>query len=225
MAGNNSNQSAFQQSAGAMSSGLQGLQASMMPGAVPMSMNQYLNPHTEQVVNNSMRQLGQQQSNDLNMVRGQAAQAGAYGGARQGLVESELMRNYQQTAGDLSGQLYSSGFDTSAQLGQNRIGQVMNGAQGLLGGAQTAFGLGQGAIQMQAGAGQQQQNLIQQILSQASGQYDTLANYPQQSLSTAIAGVNGNPLGGATTTTGTQQYNPGMFDYLGMAAGLMGGGK
>lgn len=227
-----------------------GYQASMGPGIVPATMNQYLNPYQGQVINDTLTRMRESELQDLNMVRAQAAQSGAFGGARQGLVESQLMDRYNQNAYQAVGQMNQQGFNTAAQLGQSRIGQIQAGAgglanlggmqsnnattlanlglsqnqqqlasgQALVGAGQTGLGMGNQLIGQQAQAGAQQQGLMQQILGQATGQYDQFVNYPQASLGMALAGVQGNPLQAATTTTTRMQ--PGLFNYLSLGAGL-----
>tara|TARA_R110000868_G_scaffold4418_2_gene27715 strand:- start:10017 stop:11099 length:1083 start_codon:yes stop_codon:yes gene_type:complete len=255
-------------------------------GIVPQTMNQYLNPYQDQVVNSTINSMRDQEMQQLNNVRGQAAQAGAYGGARQALVESEVMNNSQRNMYDAVGGLNQQGFNTAAQFGQNRIGQIQNAAQGQLaaagqqfaaqqgaagfglnnaglnlnvansvgnmglasdasrqsayqgagnmfqnrdntmlaagqagiGAAQSGMGIGNNIADRQGMAGQQQQQLMQSILNQASQQYGQYANYPQAALGTALSALQGNPMGAATTTTGTT--TPGLFDYLSLGAGM-----
>lgn len=215
----------FNQSAGAYGAGVNAVQGVMNPMAVPLTMRQYMNPYQSQVVDDTLGRMRDEMNLGLNDVRGQAAQASAYGGARQGLVEAELMREYQRNMGEVAGGLNQQGFNTAAQLSQNRLGQMLDAGQIATGQAQTGFGLGQRSLLQQQQAGSQQQALMQRILDQASGQYDAFANYPQQALSTAMAGVMGNPLARAGTSTETSSYNPGLYDTLGFTAGLLGGGK
>jgi hypothetical protein len=266
----------------------QGYMQSAGTPAVQRTMNQYLNPYQNQVIDDLVTRMRERRSNDLNMIRGQAAQAGAYGGARQGLVEAETLDRYAQAENEAITQALQQGFDRAAQLGQGQQqieqaaasglagigaqqvarlaqrGQLGLGASGqdlaaaqaltnagvqmtdqqlaaarvlaglgsnaanrgisaggaLVGAAQTGQNLGMNALQQQAAAGAQQQLLNQQLLEQASGQYDAYINYPQTALSTAMAGVYGNPLQNAGTTTGTQSTTPGLFDWLGLGAGL-----
>lgn len=213
----------FQQSAGAYGAGTQALQSVANPFAMQQTMNQFVNPYRESVINNALTRSRQERSQDLNMVRGQAAQAGAYGGARQGLVESELMSDYSQNENEMLARMLQQGFDTRSNLALNTLNQRAGAGSSLVNSAQTGMGLGQSATQMQQQAGGQQQMLLQRILSQAAGQTDTMTNYPIQALNTALAGVQGNPLSG--NVTGRESYQPGMFDYLSFGAGLMGGGK
>jgi hypothetical protein len=238
------------------------------PTTVRRTMNQYLNPYQSQVVDQTMTRMGQQRNDDLNMVRGQAAQSGAYGGARQGLVEAELMGRYNQNMYDTAGALNQQGFTQAATLGQNSTAQMQNAAQGyaglggqrmsadqsllsgglnargqqinaaqglgqigqaqagqqlaagqgLMAGAAQGQNMGMAALNQQNQSGMQQQQMNQRILDQATGQYDQYSNYPQTALATALAALQGNPLGAQNTTT--QTTTPGMFDYLSLGAGM-----
>ena len=208
----------FQQSSNAYGSGTNAMQQAVNPLIVPATMNQYLNPYQNQVIDTTLGRMRDNAMQDLNMVRAQAAQAGAYGGARQGLVEAELLDRYNRNMGEAAGSMAQQGFNTAAQLGQNRISQLMQGGSGLVNAAPVGFGLGQNVLQQQQQAGAMQQGMMQQILNQATGQYDTYANYPQTALATALAGVQGNPLAGAGTTT--TRTTPGLFNYLSLGAGL-----
>lgn len=279
----------------------QGYANSVGDPAVQRTMNQYLNPYQNQVTDDLVTRMRERRDADLNLIRGQAAQANAYGGARQGLVEAETLDRYGQAENEAVMQSLQQGFDRAAQLGQGQqqieqaassglaglgaqqvsrlaqqgqlglgaSGQDLSAAQAMtnaglgsrqqqlaaanalaavganaanrelsagtarIDAASTGQQLGMGALQQQAQAGAQQQLMNQQLLEQAAGQYDAYVNYPQTALSTAMAGVYGNPLQNAGTTTGSQTTTPGMFDYLGLGAGLgssylrgpMGGGK
>lgn len=255
------------------------------PAAV-RSMNTYLNPYQTDVIDNMISRMRESRAEDLNMVGSQAAQAGAYGGARQGLVEAELMDRYNRNENEAIKTALQEGFNTSAGLGQNLLGieqgaagglaglgvtdinragmladlgttlqgQQQSAAQGLMqyglgqqgqalgagqaltgtgqglmdrllsagiagvNAAPVGVGIGQGVLDQQMSAGAAQQQTMQQILDQATGQYDTYANYPQLALGTALAGISGNPLQAATTTT--QRTTPSLFDYMSLGAGM-----
>lgn len=301
---------------------MQGFAGSVGNQAVQQGMGQYMNPYQENVIDDMITRMRERRNEDLNMVRAQAAQSGAFGGARQGLVEAQLMDDYAQQENESIMQALQGGFDRAAALGQQQqqlqqaaaqgltgigaqelqrqsalgnlglgaAGQTLNagnalanigqntGAQDLaragqlanigqvsndqrlqqaraqleggiatqqqqlaaanllaqLGGqigsrGTTAAGqlvnsaslgqqLGMNALQQQAASGAQVQALNQQLLNQATGQYDAYINYPQTALATALAGVQGNPLAAATNTT--QTTSPGLFNYLSLGAGL-----
>jgi hypothetical protein len=208
----------YSQAAGGIQQAGQGYADMAAPGAFLGSMNSFINPYREQVVGNTMRQLGTQQDANLNQVRGQAAQAGAFGGARHGLVEAEVMKNYQQTAGDTVGALYDQGFQQSGSMANMAGSQRFNALGGMSNTGQVGWGLGDAVTGNQAAAGQQQQGVAQGVLNQGNQQFQQYAQRPQQTLSQILSALSGNPLGqtGSTTASST----PGTFDYLSLGAGL-----
>lgn len=208
----------FEQAAQNYTRGTNTAQQTVNPMAVPFSMNQFLNPYTDLVTGNALQRLRDDRNIALNQVQAQANQQNAFGGARHGLVESQIYDNYNQNAGDLAAQLYGQGFNTAAGFGLQRLDQQLAGAGLLNNMATTGFGLGNQVLQQQNAAGMQQQQLMQQILDQGTRQVDANINYPQQALATALAGVQGNPL--AAQTTATRQHNPGLLSYLSLGAGL-----
>ena len=217
------NPNVFDTSSGAYNTGIAGMAGASSPMAPMMSMNMFMNPYRNMVLDNALDRLRDQQDLDLNMVQGSAASAGAFGGARHGLVEAELMDRYSRNAGELATTILSSGFDTTADLGLRSVDQQQRGYGELIRGAPVGFQMGQSAMAGQAAAGEQQQRLLQMILDMAGGNTDAFAAGPSEQLRAAIMGSQGNPLAGRTLQT--QQYNPGMFDYLSMGMGVLGGGK
>jgi len=223
MIGNN----VFDTSSNAYTSGVRGMGFAMNPMAVPATMNQFLSPYLTQVVDDTVGRLRDRRDLDLNMVRGQAAQSGAFGGARQGLVEANLIEDYGRQEDETVARLLQSGFDSSAGLALDRIGQVAGIGSSMVGAAPVGFDLGERALNRQAQAGAQQRGMAQQLLDLASRQFGGFANYPQSSLNTALSGIMGNPLAAAGTTTGSQGVTrqPGLFDYLSLASGTFTAGK
>jgi hypothetical protein len=213
----------FQQSSSSYAGGTAALGGVANPFALSSTMNQFVNPYREQVLDNTLNRLQQRKSEDLNMVRSQAARAGAYGGARQGLVEAELMDRYGQQEDDVTSRLLQEGYTSSADLAGQSLGFQLGGGSALVNAAPIGLGMGQSVNQGQQQAGLQQQALLQQILGQASAQFEGYANYPNTALATALAGVQGNPL--QAQQKQTQQFQPGLFNYMQMGAGVAGAGK
>jgi hypothetical protein len=118
---------------------------------------------------------------------------------------------------------YNAGNAMSAQ--QQNIANQMN-AQGMRMGAgaqlgqlgQQAFNTGQTLQQNQAQQGLLQQGLQQALIDAARGQYAGYTGAPGQALSAPLAALGVTP-NQSTTTTSKQ---PGLFDYLGLAAGAAG---
>ena len=186
-------------------------------------MNQFINPYREQVLNDAVSRMRDQQSRDLNSVKAQAAQQSAFGGARHGLVEAELMDRYGRNESEMVNRLLQEGYTSSANLGLASLQQQTAASQGLIGAAPVGFNLGQGALNLQQQAGSAQQQMNQNILGQASGQYEGYANYPQTALGTAMAGLQGNPLSAAGTQTST--FKPGLFNWAQLGANAYAAGK
>tara|TARA_R110002167_G_scaffold74809_1_gene209094 strand:- start:931 stop:1917 length:987 start_codon:yes stop_codon:yes gene_type:complete len=122
---------------------------------VRQTMNQYLNPYQDQVVNSTVDTMRDERNNQLNQVRAQAAQSGAFGGARQALIEDQVYDQSQENIGNAVGQLNQQGFTEAAQLGQNRISQMQQSGQGYAGLGQQRSQAGQAL----AGLGQNQQQM------------------------------------------------------------------
>ena len=213
----------FDTASSAYSSGVGGMNFAMNPMAVPFTMNQFANPYREQVITDSLGRLRDRRNSDLNMVQGQAHQAGAFGGARHGLVEAQLFEDYGRQEDEMAFRMLQDGFDTSSNLALQRLGQIAQTGSSMVGAAPTGFSLGQGALGMQQQAGMQQRSMAQQILDLASGQFQGNVTGPQTSLQTALSGIMGNPMSAAQTQT--QSFQPGLFNYLQLGAGMYGAGK
>ena len=135
--------------------------------------------------------------------------------AQQAAMENMAARN--------AASQYSAGNVMSAQQ-QNVANQMA--AQGMRMGAgaqlgqlgQQAFGVGQTLQQNQAQQGLLQQGLQQALIDAARGQYAGYTGAPSQALSAPLAALGVTPTPQSTTTT----KQPGLFDYLGLAAGAAG---
>jgi hypothetical protein len=197
------------------------LTQTVQPGAIASSMNTYMSPYISQVINDSVGRLRDRKAIDMNAIGANAAQSGAFGGSRHGLVEAETLDNYGRSEDELISRLLQQGFDTSAGLSVQEQQLKQQGAQGLMGLGQTATGIGQSVNNAQMQAGTMQQQLLQAILGQGSGQFDAYQNSPMDAVQKMLSAISGNPLAGNVT----QSYKPGLFDYLGMATGTITAGK
>ena len=154
-----------------------------------------------------------------------------------GLRQSGYMNAQQQAQQDIANRNQASQFGASAsnqagQLNQSAINQMrlanqnagLSGSQQRLNAGQQlgnlsnlGFGMGQqiqGRMDQQGAA---QQNLQQQIINAAKGQYGGFTGAPNQSLQALLAAVGGAPAVGSQTSG----YTPGLFDYLSLGAGVM----
>jgi hypothetical protein len=117
------------------------------------------NPYQSYVTDEIARQ-GLMQQNQL---AGQAVQAGAFGGGREGVQQAELQRATQANIG----QAQAQGFQSAAQLAAQQQQAQLAGGQALLGAGAQQQAMQQGDIQSMIQAGGIQQQLAQQALDAA----------------------------------------------------------
>lgn len=153
----------------------------------PNAVGAYMNPFIQQALAPQISALNLQLAGQQNQINSQAAQAGAFGDARQGAAQG--LQNYY--GNQAFNQIVGTGYNNAYTQALSALGQAQNtqlGAAGQFGNiAQT--GLGEqnaqlaGAQQLQGLAGQQQAE--QQIGLQGAQQYTAnggLANQEQNSL-------------------------------------------
>lgn len=190
-------------------------------------MGMYANPYQQDVIdnttNNMMRNNAIMQSqNGMN-----AANAGAFGGSRHGVVEAITNAETNRNIGDMTGQLSQQGFNTAAGLANQDINNRYGQAQLLSGLSGQGFGYGQQLTQDQLAMGNQQQQLLQAILSGGANEFQNFMNSPYQALDTLRSGMSGNPLGGNISGNVNASSNPGFggaLSLIGQGAGMLLGG-
>lgn len=89
----------------------------------------YQNPYTNQVVNQTMRDIERQRTMADQGVRANAVRSGAFGGTREAIAREENNRNFLDTSARTLAQLRNQGFDTAANLMQSDIGRDFQAQQ------------------------------------------------------------------------------------------------
>ena len=144
----------------AVGEGIQSLQAGLGAAYGGPNISQFYNPYQSYVIDEINRQAQQQQ----NQLAGQAVQAGAFGGGREGVQRAELQRATQQNIG----QAQQQGFGQALQAAQNQqqlqAQTGLSAGQALLGAGAQQQAMQQGDIQSLLQAGGIQQQLGQQAL-------------------------------------------------------------
>jgi len=144
----------------AVGQGIQSLQAGLGAAYAGPNISQFYNPYQSYVIDEINRQAQQQQ----NQLAGQAVQAGAFGGGREGVQRAELQRATQQNIG----QAQQQGFGQALQAAQNQqqlqAQTGLSAGQALLGAGAQQQAMQQGDIQSLLQAGGIQQQLGQQAL-------------------------------------------------------------
>lgn len=191
------------------------------------SLNQYMNPYQQSVVDATMNQLAQTQAQAMQQSQSQAANRGTFGGSGQYLGQAEVARQQglaqAQTLAGLNQSNYQQAQNQYNQQQQQAIQTAQNAAYGLgqLGNmAQSSALTGINAL-LQSGA--QQQQLAQQQLTGAYNQWLQSKAYPYQQAAfySGIASGIGPSMGGTTTYSG---INMGQQQQSGGGGGGGGGG-
>ena len=119
---------------------------------------QYMNPYQDEVISGIENQFTKAQ----NQAGLSAAQAGAFGGGRQGIQSAELSAQQAQTVGQAQAQNYGQAQQMAQQQFQNQMGRYGEGAQQMAGLAGQQQQQGQADIASLMSAGSVQQQLKQQ---------------------------------------------------------------
>ena len=199
----------------------------------PARAKAFMDPYQQAVTQDALKEIDRQSQMAGNQLAGQAVGAGAFGGSRYGLQQSELSRNAQDMKSrrifeDMSrnyqqAQAQANAVNTQRlQQGQGfgQLGQMTSGIAGAMGGlgAQTQA-LGQSDVNQLMGIGGMQQQLAQTGMNTAYQNQLNLQNAPWQQLSSG-AGILQQlspQLIGSQTTAPLPQTNP----YM-QAAGAVG---
>lgn len=172
-------------------------QVSTTSFTAPGAASTYMNPYMEQVLAPQLQAMQRQADIQRQTLGAQAAQAGAFGGARSVLgnqqLNAELMRQQQQATGQAYGQAFGQAQQQFNQEQQARLqAQLANQQAGInVAGQnlQSLLGVQQlgGQLGMQAQLANQQALQNAQQLAEQSRQYS--ANLGLQGLNTALQGA------------------------------------
>jgi len=200
----------YQQSAGAYNAALAGTGAA----AAGPNIGRFMNPYTNMVTGQTLQDLERQRQMAINTTGQQATQAGAFGGSRHGVAEALTNEGFARQGAQTFANLQQQGFSQAlgAAQQQQQLGLQAAGQMGNL--ANLGFGFGQQIQDQQAKQGAQQQLLQQSLIDAARGQFGQFAGQPAQSLGYMNQAIGVTPV--PQTQTSTKQ--PGLFDYLTLAA-------
>ena len=187
---------------------------------------QYQNPYTQQVIDATQADILRGATQGINALDYQAGRAGAFGGSRHGVALGELGTGVAQQLAQTSAGLRQAGFQQAQQAAQsdiqNRLAQAnlgLGASQQLGALGQTSFQTGRTIQQDLAQQGAMQQALQQALIDAGKAQYAGYTGAPAGGLGYTTSAIGASPA--PVTTTQTRQ--PGLFDYLTMAATAYGG--
>ena len=96
----------------------QGMQAENYARDFRQNLNQFRDPYTDQVVNQTIKDMDRAKQMTANQISGDAAKSGAFGGSRSMLMQAENNRNFADRTAAAVGQLRSQGFQKAADRAQ-----------------------------------------------------------------------------------------------------------
>ena len=178
------------------------------------NLQQYQNPYTTDVINATQADVLRGASMGLNELGRQATAANAFGGSRHGVAMGEMGRGVAEQLASASAGLRSQGFMNAQQMAQQDIQNRMNQAAQLGNLGAQSFGYGQQIQGQLAAQGAQQQAIQQALIDAAKAQYQGYTTQPAVGLGYVSSALGATPVPQTQTTS----RQPGLFDYLTLAA-------
>jgi len=179
----------------------------------PQAYQQFMSPYQSQVIDASLAEFDRNAQMQQQGLRDQAVASGAFGGGREGVVQSEYMRGSDMNRAQLQANLLQQGFGQAQQAAQQQF-------QNQMGLASALPGLQSGDISTLGSLGALNQAQTQAGLD-ATREANRMAAYqPQEQLQNygnLVTGIMGGMAGSGTQTS--QVPNPGFLQTaLGAAA-------
>ena len=188
----------------------------------------YQDPFTEQVLEPALADIQRRQDIEQQRAQDRAIRAGAFGGSRSALIESEATRPFAEEAAQTIAGLRSAGFGQALGMAERDAARRQQAAinqanlelrarqqqAGLLGGE---LGEQYRTLGLLSGIGGQQQALEQARLQAQRGEFERELGFPAYQLgllNTAAGGISPAVIGQR------QQKETGLGDILGTGAGL-----
>ena len=161
---------------------------------------QYMNPYLQAVLAPQLEELRRQASITQQGQAGKAAQAGAFGGSRYGLMEAEGARNLMQEMNKTIGTGYANAYDKAMQQFNAEQGQAKTLAD------------------MMASAGAQQRGIEQEGITADYNEFLAQRDYPMKQVQFLQSMLQGLPI----STVSTSQAQQSGIGQLASTAGALG---
>lgn len=189
-------------------------QTSFTPGSftTPGTAQQYMSPYLMAALEPQMAEARRQADISRVQQAGRLTKAGAYGGGRQAIMESELDRNLLRNLTDITGRGYQDAFTAA----QNQFNTEEARRMAATGQAQQ-YGLQ--ALQQQLGAGATQRGIESEGIAADIGQFEQERDYPYKQVQYMQSLLQGLPL---ATQSYSYQEPSGLTQLLGGAGGILG---
>lgn len=221
------------QNAGAFTPMINQASADLTAGGTAVTgsqINNYLNPYTNDVVNNIATLANQNLSeNVLPGINATFLQAGqGIGSSRNADFTLNAIRDNQNTISQQQGNALAAGYNTALSAAQQDKTNLLNTGQQLGNLASTGQGIDLKDAAALQSIGQEQQGQTQKSYDTAYQDFLTQKGYPLQQATTALNLITGQPLSSTTTSTSSQPGSASNFQpsslaqITGVGTGLAG---
>ena len=196
---------------------------------------QYQDPFQEQVIDFAHQSGSRALDTAMDRIGADAHAAGAFGGSRHGLVESQAIDDYVRSMGELGARLGSDGFRTANELGlrhydmdlgkyRTDVDNTIRTADALSTLAGRSFETGRAINADQLQAGSLAQMLQQAIIDNAGSEFGRFVGSPTSALQTVMGALGANPLSRATSTStsATSSHDAGFGEIFGNILSALG---
>lgn len=171
---------------------------------------QYMNPYLQTALNPQLEEARRQSTIENLKNKAAATRAGAYGGSRQALMESENQRNLLQNLALITGKGYETAYTKGAE--QFNTEQARQQAA-----AKQAQDYGLAGLAAQAGAGATQRDIEQQGITADYTQFQEQRDYPYKQVQYLQSLLQNLPL---ATQSYTYQQPSALSEAMGSAGGI-----
>jgi len=187
------------------------------PGLLQADIGSYQSPYQQQVIDQTMADIQRQSDIAQQLAQSRAIKAGAFGGSRSALLETEATRPYIEQQARTSAALRQAGFEQAQRAAESDIERQMRDRQFQAGIQQNLLGEQYRSLGLLGGIGGQQQLLQQRALDVPYQEFGRALEYPQQQFGLLSQAVRGTPSFG-----GTAQYQPSSLEGVTSALNILG---
>jgi len=187
------------------------------PGLLQADIGAYQSPYQRQVIDQTMADIQRQSDIAQQLAQSRAIKAGAFGGSRSALLETEATRPYIEQQARTSAALRQAGFEQAQRAAESDIERQMRDRQFQAGIQQNLLGEQYRSLGLLGGIGGQQQLLQQRALDVPYGEFKRALQYPQQQFGLLSQAVRGTPSFGSTTG-----YQPSSLEGVTTALNILG---
>lgn len=187
------------------------------PGLLQADIGAYQSPYQQQVIDQTMADIQRESDIAQQLAQSRAIKAGAFGGSRSALLETEATRPYIEQKARTSAALRQAGFEQAQRAAESDIERQMRDRAFQAGIQQQLLGEQYRSLGLLGGIGGQQQLLQQRALDVPYGEFQRALQYPKEQFGLLSQAVTGTPSFG-----GTAQYQPSGIEGVTSALNILG---